>query len=95
MNIDNDATYGITGHDLRRLQQIVDELHAAAAYKAVGSNNLIDLADMLEAVVRTAENLGYAGACPSCGGEGDHGVEEGTGRLYVCHQCGGTGQSLA
>ena len=29
--------------------------------------------------------------CESCDGFGDHGVEEETGRLYVCHACGGTG----
>ena len=30
--------------------------------------------------------------CESCGGFGDHGVEEDTGCLYVCYACGGTGK---
>lgn len=30
--------------------------------------------------------------CPSCDGFGDHGVEEETGRLYICFGCGGTGK---
>jgi hypothetical protein len=30
--------------------------------------------------------------CDSCGGWGDHGVEEETGCLYVCYACGGTGK---
>lgn len=29
--------------------------------------------------------------CPSCGGFGDHGVEEESGCLYVCYCCGGSG----
>jgi len=29
--------------------------------------------------------------CESCDGFGDHGVEEETGRLYICYSCGGTG----
>lgn len=30
--------------------------------------------------------------CPSCHGDGDHGFEPDTGRLYVCFGCGGTGK---
>lgn len=30
--------------------------------------------------------------CPSCGGFGDHGVEEESGCLYVCYACGGSGR---
>jgi DnaJ-class molecular chaperone len=30
--------------------------------------------------------------CPSCGGMGDHGVEEDTGCLFTCYSCGGTGR---
>ncbi len=29
--------------------------------------------------------------CPSCGGHGDHGLDE-DGCLYVCYGCGGTGK---
>lgn len=29
--------------------------------------------------------------CPSCGGYGDHGIEEDTGFLYICYRCGGMG----
>lgn len=29
--------------------------------------------------------------CMSCGGEGHHGYEEGTGCVYTCFACGGTG----
>ena len=29
--------------------------------------------------------------CESCDGFGDHGIEEETGRLYICYSCGGTG----
>lgn len=32
--------------------------------------------------------------CESCGGFGDHGVEEDTGCLYVCYACGGTGKKV-
>lgn len=29
--------------------------------------------------------------CPSCGGYGDHGIEEESGCAYVCYRCGGDG----
>lgn len=32
--------------------------------------------------------------CPSCGGFGDHGYEEETGRELTCYACGGTGRRV-
>jgi hypothetical protein len=33
--------------------------------------------------------------CESCGGFGDHGIEEETGCLYTCYCCYGTGKVRA
>jgi hypothetical protein len=33
-----------------------------------------------------------ADTCMRCGGWGDHGFEEETGRLYTCYACCGTGK---
>ena len=29
--------------------------------------------------------------CPSCGGQGHHGIEPDTGCYYICYRCYGTG----
>ena len=43
------------------------------------------------AMVATEEYYAAQNICPSCGGFGDHGLDE-DGRLYVCYGCGGTGK---
>lgn len=37
-------------------------------------------------------HLQHTNTCPSCYGDGFYGVEEETGKLYICYGCAGTGR---